>query len=524
MKQADSLVLAVDCGTQSMRGLIFDQSGEILAQEKVIYDPPYESKEPEWAERDPELYYQNFLDVVRGLVERKPDLMNRLIAVTLTTQRDTCILLDQNNKVLRPAILWLDKRKISNPRSLHPIYEGATRIIGMKRTIENFSKTTAAHWLMEHEPEIWAKSHKYVLLSTFLHLRLTGKLVDSVSAQTGHMPFNFKKQKWESPFGLKSQIFQIPHKMLYPIYPAGTVLGTIHKDCAHDSGLPEGLPVIASGSDKACETLGTGCVEEGIASVSLGSQATIETATHRYYEVEPFIPPFPSAIPGIYNPEITVYRGFWMVSWFRNEFGFEENMQSKEEGVSPEELLNRRIARIPPGSNGLLLQPFWGYELIRPESRGAIVGFGEEHTKYHVYRAILEGIGFALKEGLLKIEKKSNVTLNKIAISGGGAQSDLICQMMANIFGRTVYKVQTSETSGLGAAICAFVGMGVYKDFSEASKNMIRIRDQYFPEQTAQGAYEKLYERAYRKLYKRLKPIYLAMEEIEEIDNPEKKD
>lgn len=524
MKKTDSLVLAVDCGTQSMRGLIFDQSGEILAQEKVVYDPPYQSKEPEWAERDPELYYQNFVEVVRGLVKNRPDLIDRLIAVTLTTQRDTCILLDQNNKVLRPAILWLDKRKLAKPRPIHPIYQGATRIIGMKRTIENFSKTTAAHWLMEHEPELWGKTHKYVLLSTYLHLRLTGKLVDSISAQTGHMPFNFKKQRWESPMGLKSQIFQIPHKMLYPIYPAGSPLGSIQKNCALDTGLPEGLPVIASGSDKACETLGTGCVEEGIASVSLGSQATIETATHRYYEVEPFIPPFPSAIPGVYNPEITVYRGFWMVSWFRNEFGFEETMQSRQSGVSPEELLNLRIAKIPPGSNGLLLQPFWGYELIRPESRGAIIGFGEEHTRYHIYRAILEGIGYALKEGMLKIEKKSKVPLRQIAISGGGAQSALICQMMADIFGRTVYKVQTSETSGLGAAICAFVGMGVFENFSEASKSMIRIHRRFEPEPSSQAVYDKLYENAYRKLYRRLKPIYLAMEDIEDVDNLEKKD
>ncbi|QSX08950.1 FGGY-family carbohydrate kinase [Alkalibacter rhizosphaerae] len=513
-------VLAVDCGTQSIRGLVFDKKGIIVAQEKLVYDPPYVSDQPEWAERDPALYYEELVQILRTLREKNEKIMESIAGLTITTQRDTTIVLDKDLNVLRPAILWLDKRKIKKARPIHPIYEAGTRIIGMKKTIEDFSKTTPAHWLMENEKNVWKKVHKYVLLSTYLHYKITGKLVDSISAQTGHMPFNFKKQEWEGPFGLKGQIFQIPKKMLYPIHPAGTILGNVSESFAKDSGLAIGLPVLASGSDKACETLGTGCVDEKTASLSLGSQATIETASSRYYEVQPFIPPFPSAIPGIYNPEITVYRGFWMVSWFRDEFAFEEKLASEKMGIPAEELLNQRIDSIEPGSKGLMLQPFWGNELTRPESRGAIIGFSEEHTKYHIYRAILEGIGYALKEGLLKIEAKSKVEVEKISISGGGAQSDIICQMMADIFGRSIYKVQTSETSGLGAAICAFVGLGVYPDFETASKEMIRIVEGYVPDERKKSIYLDLYEGAYKRLYHRLKPIYMAMEKIDDIDNP----
>lgn len=524
MNCSGPFVLAVDCGTQSIRGLVFDKKGMIVAQEKVVYDPPYVSVEPNWAERDPALYYQEFVQVIRELTKHNRDIMTQVKGISITTQRDSCVLLDKDFQVLRPAILWLDKRKVKKAKPIHPVYDAATRAIGMKKTIIDFSKTTPAHWLMENEKELWQKTEKYVMLSAYLHYRITGKLVDSVSAQTGHMPFNFKKQKWEGPFGLKSQIFQIPKSMLYPIYPAGTVLGAVSESCSKDTGLLEGLPVIASGSDKACETLGSGCVDESTASLSLGSQATIETASNRYYEIQPFIPPFPSAIPGVFNPEISVYRGFWMVSWFRKEFAFEEKLEAERMDISVEELLDQKISDIEPGSRGLMLQPYWGYELTRPESKGAIIGFSEEHTKYHLYRAILEGIGYALKEGMLKIESKSGVKIQAISISGGGARSESVCQMMADIFGRPIYKVQTPETSGLGAAVCAFVGLGTYANFQEANYQMVHKDKVYLPDETRKNLYSKIYDSAYAKLYARLKPVYLAMEDIDFIDNPGNKE
>ncbi|MBF7097098.1 FGGY-family carbohydrate kinase [Alkalibacter mobilis] len=521
MNKSKKYVLSIDCGTQSIRGLIFDKMGNLLAKESIIYEIPYESPQINWAERDPRNYLDELCKVTNRLKDNFADLFYELSAVSITTQRDTCVLVDENYDVLRPAILWLDNRKSKKSRSLNPIYSLGTKIIGMKKTVDVFSKETPAHWIMENEPDVWSKTNKYLMLSTYLIYELTGIAADSISAQTGHMPLNYKKQIWDNRWGLKGNIFQIPPKKLYPIYPAGTVVGGISKEAADKTGLREDMPLILAGSDKACETLGTGCQNEEIASVSLGSQATIETASSRYYEVQRFIPPFPSAIPGMYNPEINVYRGFWLVSWFKEQFGEEELRESMLSGKSPEEILNEKIRGIEPGSQGLILQPYWGNELKRPESRGAIIGFNEEHTKYHIYRAIIEGIGYALKEGMLKIEKKSGTEISKVAISGGGAQSDLICQIMSDIFDRRTYKVQTSETSGLGAAICAFVGLNEYRDFSHAIAEMVHISSEFYPDEGRKQIYQELYHKGYSKIYQRLKPVYVELERMqnEDIDN-----
>ncbi|HCX64288.1 MAG TPA: hypothetical protein DHN33_03660, partial [Eubacteriaceae bacterium] len=381
-------------------------------------------------------------------------------------------------------------------------------------TAESLWVVRVIPWMMEEEPELWKKAHKYLMLSAYLHSKLVGKYIDSISGQTGRMPLQYKKQKWDSRLGMKSQIFQIPKRMLYPIVPARTVLGKITKEASRASGISEGIPVIAAGSDKACETLGVGCVDSFTASVSLGSQATVQINTKDYFEVLKFIPPFPSVIPQYFSPEITVYRGFWMISWFKELFKSVED-EADEKEVSTEEIYNRKLNTIPAGSDGLLLQPFWGNEVKRPESRGAIIGFKENHSGLHIYKAIIEGIGFALREGIDKIEQKTKTDIQRIGISGGGSSSDEICQIMADIFNKPVHKVQTAETSALGAAICGFVGLGVYPDFPSGVDGMVRYERTYEPDPKTKEKYERLYQGIYVRIYGKLQALYKELEKIE---------
>ncbi|NTW73124.1 MAG: carbohydrate kinase, partial [Eubacteriaceae bacterium] len=189
--QDQKYVLAMDCGTQSIRGLVFDRNGTLLESEKVVFDPPYFSINPDWAEREAYLYWEDFCAVTQKLIKKNSRLMSEISAVTLTTQRDTCILVDKKGVELRPAILWMDQRKIREPRKLNFIYENGTKVIGMKKTINNFSRGCHAHWLQDHEKDHWEKSYKFILISTYLIHRLTGNFADSVSAQTGHMPLNY---------------------------------------------------------------------------------------------------------------------------------------------------------------------------------------------------------------------------------------------------------------------------------------------------------------------------------------------
>ena len=177
-------------------------------------------------------------------------------------------------------------------------------------------------------------------------------------------------------------------------------------------------------------------------------------------------------------------------------------------------MLNKDLAKIPPGSDGLVLQPYWGPGLRRPLAKGAIVGFSDTHTREHMYRAIIEGIGYALKEGLQSIEKSQRHKIKELRISGGGSQSDAICQITADIFGLPVSRVQTFETTSLGAAIASFVGLGEFSSIEEAMKEMSHKTVTFEPNPEAHEEYEKLYKKVYVKMFPSLKKVYKDLNKI----------
>lgn len=183
-----------------------------------------------------------------------------------------------------------------------------------------------------------------------------------------------------------------------------------------------------------------------------------------------------------------------MIRWFRDEFGYEELEKAGKTGRLPEEYLNSLLDEVPAGSLGLLVYPFWGPSLKKPYEKGSMIGFGGAHKKSHMYRAILEGLGYALREGLEKIEKKSGKEAEKIMVSGGASQSDRICQLSADIFGRTMVRGKTYETSALGAAINMAVGTGIYKNYEEAVEEMVHYEEkEFYPDPDNNAIYEKLY-------------------------------
>jgi sugar (pentulose or hexulose) kinase len=163
----------------------------------------------------------------------------------------------------------------------------------------------------------------------------------------------------------------------------------------------------ACGSDKSCETLGLGVIDDRTAALSYGTASSIETTRVKYTESEPFLPGFPSCIPGYYNMDIQIYRGYWMINWFLKEFGGREVNGTMINDVSAKDY-NDALKLVPPGSDGLVLQPYWGPGLSRPLAKGAIIGFSDAITREHFYRAIIEGIAYALREGLEHFEQKTH--------------------------------------------------------------------------------------------------------------------
>ena len=277
-----------------------------------------------------------------------------------------------------------------------------------------------------------------------------------------------------------------------------------------------GTPVIAAAADKACEVLGSGCLEPHVGGVSYGTTATINVCTRTYAEALSFVPPYPAALPGHYDSEVQIFRGYWMVRWFKEQFGHPEQHAAAAAGVAPEALLDELVAAVPPGSLGLVLQPYWtpGIRHPGPDAKGAIIGFGEAHTRAHVYRAILEGLAYALRDGRERIEKKTRVPLTELRVSGGGSQSDAALQLTADVFRLPASRPHVYETSGLGAAIDCAVGLGLHADFATAVKAMTRVARTFEPDARNAALYDELYAQVYQKMYPRLAPLYARIRAI----------
>jgi len=511
----EPLILALDNGTQSVRALLFDLRGNLVAKSRVPIQP-YVSPQPGWAEQDPAYYWDNLCAACQQLWTLPGARRDAIAGVALTTQRATVINLDKDGQPLRPAIVWLDQRRTEGLPPVSGRWGLAFKLVRMTGTVAYLQAEAEANWIRTHQPAVWARTHKYVYLSGYLTYRLTGRLADSVGCQVGYMPFDYKKLAWAADSDWKWQAVPMPREFLVDLVPPADILGEITPAAAAATGIPAGLPLVAAAADKACEVLGAGCLEPHIGCLSYGTTATIETTNKKYVEVIPLLPPYPSAVPGHYNTEIQIYRGFWMVSWFKQEFGHHEQRVAGERGCAPEDLFDELVNAVPPGSMGLTLQPYWspGLKEPGPEAKGAIIGFGDVHTRAHVYRAILEGLAYALREGKERTERRSQVPITALRVSGGGSQSDAALQITADVFGLPASRPHVYETAGLGAALDAAVGLKLHPDFPTAVREMTRLGDTFEPNPQHRTVYEELYQRVYRQMYGRLKPLY---EEIREI-------
>ncbi len=511
----EPLILAIDNGTQSVRALLFDKHGNLHGKGKQEL-VPYFSEQPGWAEQHPEYFWDNLGLACQSLwqsTEARPD---QVAGVTVTTQRGTVVNLDQQGQPLRPAIIWLDQRHARVDGPVKGPWGLLFKIARLEDTIHRFREKTQANWIAQNQPELWARTHKYLLLSGYLNFRLTGEYTDSTGSQVGYLPFDYKKQQWAGPRDFKWQTMPITRDMLPDLVKPGERLGQLIPEAADQLGLSAGLPVFAAASDKACEILGSGGLSPDTGCMSYGTTATINTTNHRYVEPTRFMPPYPSALPGHYSTEVMIYRGFWMVSWFKKEFGLREQTIAERKGIEPEALFDELVNSVPPGSMGLMLQPYWspGVRQPGPEAKGSIIGFGDVHTRAHIYRAILEGLAYALREGKERIEKRSGQAIKRLRVAGGGSQSDAAMQLTADIFGLPAERPHTYETSGLGAAIDAAVGLGLHPDFDSAVRAMTRVGDVFEPAPEAQAMYQRLYKEVYLDMYPRLQPLYRKIRNI----------
>jgi len=507
------VLLAIDCGTQSLRSLLFTAQGEVLERAVVVYEPYLRTK-PGWAEQDADLFWRSVCDTCGTLKARAPHLFERIAGIGVTAQRDSMVNVDERGVPLRPVITWLDQRKASSVYLPSLPMRLAYRLVGMEEAITKLQADGKCNWIRQRQHEIWDKTHKYLQVSGFLNFKLTGQFRDSVASQIGHIPFNYKKFRWASKRELSSKLFPVEPNKLPELVKPGDRIGVVSPESAKETGIPEGIPVISCGSDKGCETIGMGVLNERSASLSFGTTATVQTTTRTYFEPIRFMPAYPALIPGHYNPEVEIFRGYWMITWFKNEFAHEEVSEAHERGVRPEQVLDAMLREIPAGSMGLLVQPYWGPGLKHSEAKGSMIGFGDVHRKPYVYRAVIEGLGYALLDGLRQMEQAGKFHVERIAASGGASRSNGVCGITADIFDLPLLRGATHEAAGLGAAIVTAVGLGMYPSFDSAIRSMVQYERTFEPNSQNAAIYRELYYRVYRKIYPALQPLYEQIREI----------
>ncbi len=507
----DPYILAVDVGTQSVRAIVFNREGDQIASARKISEPYY-SLQPGWAEIPAEQFWDDSCQVIREVVEKLGAGIAQVKAMTITANRDNIIPLDENDQPLRDWLTWIDTRRTPEIIPiLRRTLKGADKLIyTVKRSFfEMVAPRSKFNWIRIHEPEVYAKAKIYVTLTGFLTHRLCGVFRDSLAMQVGYMPYEAKRQDWyKIPAVYK--ILGVRRDQLVDIFPPGSKLGEITEEASKKTLLPAGLPLIAAAGDKMCETLGSGVFSPKQATVSYGTMATIGTTITRYVEDSKLkFYTFASCIPDAWNPEYNIYRGYWLITWFCNQY-------SKEQGM-PEFLneMNELAADVPPGSNGLFVFPFWTVQPgLYPHGKGMVAGWIDRHTVADLYRAFLESIAYALREGLEIMEKKCKTSVEKLYIVGGGSKSDVAMQLTADIFNLPATRLSNTEVCAAGAAINAGIWAGIYKDYEDGVACMMREHKTFYPIPQNVEIYERIYHDIYKKIYMKNKDLFKELGEL----------
>ena len=506
--------VVIDAGTQNIKAFIFDEHGEEVHGEACSVTP-YVAPQPGFAEQDAAEYLRLTQEVTRSVVGSSGVPKETLAAVAITSHRSTIVPVDEAGTPVRPAITWLDERKtegLTLPGG--PFLGLALGAVGKAKMLAEYQRRSKFNWLRTYEPESYDRTHIFLTISSHIFHSLTGQFKDCSSMIVGLFPIDLKGLRWH-PWNLVFETLGVEREKLPSLVSPVEIGGTVSDQGERDFGVPRGLPVIIGAGDKQSELLGAGVLTGDVAEISYGTAAVIEVLASKYV-ADPRMDFFTwgAAMPQHWALEGFVGKGYWMVSWFKKQFALAECQQAEQLGEEPEDVLNAEMESVPPGSLGLVLQPYWHPRENDPLSKGAIIGFSGEHDKAHVYRAIIEGIAYELRRLGELIERRTRVKIRELRVGGGGSKSDQIMQLTADVFGRRACRLHTSNLSALGAAIDAAVALGVYRDFAEAVANMVRTQDVYTPREECVRVYDRLFNEVYKKMYPALSPLHSRIAEI----------
>jgi sugar (pentulose or hexulose) kinase len=487
-------IVSIDCGTQSSRALVWDPDGNPVS----CGQSGYEILNPRlgWYEQDAGKWWPATCDAIRQALKQVDK--GEIAALGITHQRETFVPIDSDGRPLRYALPHMDERCAKQ-------VDFVKKKVGAKK-IQRITGKYPSYvfslydilWIIDNEPHIAEKVYKYLDVQSFLQMHLIDRIVTSYVSADPTSLINIKKLSWDLDLmrTLGLSVDQFPE-----LCPPCVHIGDVSRRAARETGLPEGLPVIAGAGDGICASIGTNTTNKHRIFFYIGTW-TVLGGFSPVYVIDMAFRTLLSAIPGSYSCEANVSGGF-VISWFL------ENFRNSEKYW--EEL----AAKIQPGSDGLFTVPYWLGTLAPywdPGSRGVTIGWSGIHTTAHFYRSILEGVAFEHRLLTEKIARALDSRIERLVFVGGGAKSALWGQIVADVFNLPLYTSQTVESSALGAAILAAYGIGIYPSVVEAAERMTHLEKRYEPDPDKVKVYDRMFNRVYKNIYPQVKP---SIDELE---------
>lgn len=452
---SEKYIIGIDEGSQSAKVTIFDVGGHIVCEDKAPLRP-YDLPKPGYVEHPDDDWWTAICEACQKCMKKFEGDVKDIVGIGLCTIRCCRAYLREDGTLAQPALSWMDIR-VSQP------YDFAN-------------------------PDV-----KYICASSgYITHRLTGEFKDTIANYEYGWPVDVDNWKWSDD----SEAYKatgMPREMLFDLVMPGDILGYVTEEAAKVTGLPQGIPVVATSNDKAVEGLGTGTMGDTTACISLGTYTTAMMEGKENLKGTSYAWPKFSCIPNKYFYDSNgIRRGMWTISWFRDILSDSYIQMAAEKGMSAEELLNEEAEKVPAGSDGLMTVLEWLAPVDARYKKGVMIGFDGRHTRGHIYRSLLEAVAMTLKKHVDDMCNEIHVNLDTLIITGGGSNSSLFMQILADVFNIKTVRNEVNGAAGLGAAICAAVATKTYDSFEEAVENMVRIKDTFEPKPENVELYAKM--------------------------------
>lgn len=456
VKQGDPLIAVIDLGTTGNRSVLFNLQGQEVV--KSYREFPTITDEPEQAEQDVKHWWHTTQITMQEALKQGQINPQNIIAISVVTQRATLVPLDKKGEPLARAITWMDMR-------ISPSAEQHEALVKQRISLRR------ALWFKDMQPKVFKKTMKFATPDAFIYHQLTGTLASDLS---NHDFGILDRETWTLSDQIGNEL-ELPVSMWPELIPSGTVIGELIPDAAQQLGLNAGTPVITGGGDQQCSTVGLGVLKQGVAKVTTGTGTFVVTPVEKDTRdpmgilfCHPHVLPNQWVLEGVLPGTGTILR------WFRDNFGHIECAVAERLGRDPYDYIIEEAAQSPPGSNGLVLFPFFVWSL------GILKGIGFHHSRTDIARAILEAVG-NVPRFLIDTMFSAGVTVEELRLDGGGSRSPLWRQIQCDITNRPCIKTRVDEGTALGAAILAAVGLKHYPTIEKAVNAMVHQTQVHTP-------------------------------------------